>query len=186
MRSIAWLLGISVVASACSSEDEHVVYAALAYQVRCLDGCEPRVPDEPGHEIKAVEGEGGLSLDCRVRNIGGTPRVTFTSTYNAASNSSESFSLGISNGNLAGEESDGPCEVRLVEDNNTYVGACGSDFPTSERPCEITLFVEENVVKGTVFCNQIPNESNRTTTRWLTRPSTREPATFELHGCKDI
>jgi hypothetical protein len=181
MRSIAWLLGIGVVATACSTEDEHVVYAALSYQIRCLEGCEPRVPDLPGHEIKAVDGEGGISLDCRVRDIGGTPRVSFSASFH-----DPSFSFGIDNGNLEGEESDGPCSVRLVEDNNTYVGACGSDSPTQERPCEITLYVEHNVVKGSVFCNQIPNDANMTSTRWLTLPSTREPATFELHGCKDI
>lgn len=185
MRPIAWLLGICVVASACSSKDEHVVYAALSYQIRCLDGCEPRSPDEPGHEIKAVDGEGGLSLDCRVRDVGGTPRVYFTSTYYGSS-SNKTFSFSVQGGNLAGEESDGPCNVRLIEDDNTYSGGCGSDFPTADRPCEITLYVEDKVVHGTLFCNQIPNEGNMTSTRWLTLPSTREPATFEIYGCKDI
>jgi len=186
MRSTSWLLGLgfaTLTSAACTSDADPTVYVALSYQVRCLT-CQPRVPDENAHEIKAVNGEGGLQLECRVNRIGGTRRVSFSSTHPKGD---DTYSLSVTNGNIDGDESEGPCQVDLTESGNSYSGACGSDDPTEDRPCKISFEERNGVIKGGVYCLNIPNVGNRTSTRTLVSPATRdEPATFEVHGCKGL
>lgn len=181
---MGWMLGLGLGAFACTSDTTPVIYVDLSYQVRCLD-CDPRAPDSAARRIKAVEGELGLKLECRARSIEGTRRVTWLSDHRRQ-NSDDSYMLSITNLNIEGEESEGPCEVAITEGPNTYKGACGSDDPTPGRPCKVSVDVEDGVVRGEVYCDDIPNEVTNSLTRYLVAPVSREPATFQVYGCRDL
>jgi hypothetical protein len=185
MRSMSAVLGLGLVVSACSSDGPATVYIALSYQVRCLD-CQPRTADDSPHPIKNVDGEIGLSLDCEVRRLADARRVTFSANHQSSDNT-QNYAIRVTNGSLDGDESDGPCDVQIIEGANTYEGACGSDEPTTDRPCQATFEVKDGVVRGGVFCNKLPNMSNLTSTRYLVAPGTStDPATFEVYGCSGL
>lgn len=176
------LLGIGVMS--CSSDFTPTVYVGMAYQVRCLD-CQPRALDDKARDIKAVDGEDGHQLACRVDDSTGTKRVTF-SVVHESTDETKNYTVQISNGNVAGDESDGPCQVKVIEGANTYQGACGTDDPSMDRPCQVSFNVDKGVLKGTLYCANIQNEATANVTRYFVAPLLRSAASFEIYGCSGI
>jgi hypothetical protein len=187
MRSISLPLLLGLGLAACTSDTTPAVYISLAYQVRCLD-CEPRGPDDAAHDIHAVSGEDGYTIECSVQKVDDVRRVTFTVEHLDSAKSATDHLFKVSSGNLDADESDLACEVKLVEGANTYVGSCSSDPPAeSGGPCQAKFRVEDGVIKGGVYCTAIPNTANLSTTRYVVAPSTRtDLASFEIHGCPGL
>jgi hypothetical protein len=185
MRSIGWLLGLGFGVLACTSDTTPAVYVDLAYQVRCND-CQPRVTDESAHPIKAVNGEGDLDLRCRAESSSGVKRVNIRAAhFNEISTSNYAFT--IENGSLEGDESEGPCRLEVIEGNDTFEGACGTDEPTEDRPCQVKFSLEKGVVKGTAYCHRITKVGVPSEYRYVVLPGERaEPATFQVYGCADL
>jgi len=175
------LLGFGVFG--CTSDTTPTVYVGTAYQVRCID-CQPRAQDDAVRSIKAVEGEAGHRLACRIDNESGTKRATFSVVHDSA-DEAKNYALELNDANLS-EESDGPCEVRVVDGANTYKGACGSDEPTEDRPCQVSVRLEGRVLKGNIYCAKIPSDATANITRYVVAPLTRDPAQFEIYGCSGL
>jgi len=176
------LLGIGVLS--CSSDFTPTVYVGMSYQVRCID-CQPRALDDTARNVKTVDEENGHQTACRVDSSSGTKRVTFSVEHDS-SDESKNYSVQISNGNVTGDESDGPCQVTVVEGANTYQGACGTDEPTADRPCQVSFNVDKGVLKGNLYCADITNEATANVTRYIVAPLTRGAASFEVYGCPGL
>jgi hypothetical protein len=175
----------ALAAASCTSDTTPIVYIGMAYQVRCLD-CQPRVPDESAHDVRAVNGEAGYNMSCVANKEGGTRRVTFSAEHKNDS-AARNYTLLVRGARLAAEESDGPCEVRLIEGDNTYVAACSTDEPSTDRPCQVTTELKGDVIKGKIYCDKVPSEASLTSVRYLVAPYTQtDPAEFELYGCAGI
>jgi hypothetical protein len=185
MRSTpVWLgvLSLLGVFASCTSENAPIVYIGMTYQVRCLD-CQPREPDPTPRDVRAVDGEAGFSLDCAVSTSGGTKRVSFGAEHQGES-AENKYVLSVRNARIGGEESEGPCEVRVIEGNNTYVAGCSTEAPTTERPCQITLKEKAGVVSGKLYCNKMPSDVSLNQVRHLVAPFTEdEPVELDLYGC---
>jgi hypothetical protein len=179
------LLSLLAVLTGCTSETTPIVYIGMTYQVRCLD-CQPRDTDPNPRDIRAVDGEAGYNLQCAVTKSGGTRRVTFSAEHQS-SDSTKKYLLTVSGGRLDGEESDGPCVVRVIEGDTTYKGDCSTDDPTTERPCQVSFKEKNGVIKGSLYCDKIPVDGNLTQIRYLVAPySSEDPAEFELYGCSGL
>jgi hypothetical protein len=181
IRSMSAALGLGLVVSACTSDGTPTVYMALSYQVRCQN-CQPRAPDDAAHQIKNVNTELGLKLECTVRDIQSVRRVNFSATHNST-DSNDNFAITLENGRLGDDESDGPCDLRVVEGNNTYEGACGTDDPSSDHPCQAHFREENGIIRGDLQCQNIPNMSNLTSQRYVYEPGTTDALKFEIYGC---
>jgi hypothetical protein len=183
------LIGLALGAlslAACSSESTPAVYMDLSYQVRCLD-CEPRAADYPERMIKNVDGEDGYALKCEVTQTAGARRVTFSSTHLDPKASSTDHVFKISLGNIDRDDAEHPCEVKVIEGANSYVGAGTSDPPSDAAPCQARFSVKDGVITGGVYCDNIPGEVDATTTRYVVAPATRsDPAAFKLYGCAGL
>jgi hypothetical protein len=188
MRSTSvWLglLSLLAVLASCTSDTTPIVYIGMTYQVRCLD-CQPRDSDPNPRDVRAVDGEAGYNLECAVTKTGSTRRVTF-SAENQSSDSARSYLLTVRAGRLGGDESDGPCEVRVKEGDSTYEAACSSDAPSTERPCQVSFKEKNGVIKGQLYCNKILSDVGPSRFRYLVAPYTSEdPAEFELYGCSGL
>ena len=172
-------------AVSCTSETTPIVYIGMAYQVRCLD-CQPRVPDANAHDVRAVDGEAGYNMSCVANRDGGSRHVTFSAEHKN-DDSARTYTVSVRNARLAAEESDGICEVRIIEGDNTFVAPCSTDEPSSEHPCQVTTELKGDVVKGKIFCDKVPSEVSQTSVRSLVAPYTRtDPAEFELYGCAGL
>jgi hypothetical protein len=172
---------------ACSTDTTPTVYVDLAYQVRCLD-CQPRSADDPQHAIKVVDGEDGYSLACNVKKVSGARRVTFSVSHLDVTQSSTDHAFKVSLGNIDADDTSLPCDVNIVEGANTYEGACTSDPPSDQTgPCQAKFSVKDGVISGGLYCNNIPNQANLTTTRYIVSPgSMTDPAAFKLYGCTGL
>jgi hypothetical protein len=181
------LLGLGLGIAACTTDTTPAVYAAVAYQIRCLN-CEPAGPDDAAHEIKVVDGEDGYKADCIVRRADNARRVSFSVEHIDLAHASTNHALRISSGNLDTDDTELSAEVQVVEGANTYIGGASGDPPsTSGGPCQATFSVKAGVIKGGVYCSNIPNSANLSTTRYLVSPNTRtDPAQFEIHGCSGL
>ena len=172
-------------AVSCTSDTTPIVYIGMAYQVRCLD-CQPRVPDDNAHDVRAVDGESGYNMSCVASRDGGTRRVTFSAEHKN-DDSARTYTVSVRNARLAAAESDGICEVRIIEGDNTFVAACGTDEPSSDRPCQVTTELKGGVIKGKIFCDKVPSEASLSSVRYLVAPYTQtDPAEFELYGCAGL
>lgn len=179
------LLCLLAVLTSCTSETTPIVYIGMTYQVRCLD-CNPRDTDPNPRDIRAVDGEAGYNLQCAVNKTGGTRRVTF-GAERQSSDSTKTYLIEVKGARIGGEESDGPCQVRVVEGDTTYVGPCSTDEPSSERPCQVSLKEKGGVIKGSLKCNRIPMEGSPTFIRYVVAPySSEDPAELELYGCEGL
>ena len=188
MRSTPVWLGVLTllgVFASCTSETTPIVYIGMTYQVRCLD-CQPREPDPTPRDIRAVDGEAGYSLNCSVSKSGGTPRVTFSAEHQGDS-AENKYVLSVRNARLGGDESEGPCDVRVIEGNNTYVSDCSTEAPTTERPCQVKLKEKGGVVSGELYCSKMPSDASLNQVRHLVAPFTEtDPVKLDLYGCRGL
>ena len=130
----------------------------------------------------------GFKLTCAASTQSGAKRVSFSIMHESATEE-QRYTLAVSHAKLDGEETDGPCSVRVVEGANTYEGPCGSDDPSEDRPCKVSVKVEKGVLKGSLYCAKIPSDASSSIVRYVTAPisrDSREPAQFEIHGCQGI
>jgi hypothetical protein len=179
------LLGLLAVLTSCTSETTPIVYIGMTYQVRCLD-CQPRDTDPNPRDVRAVDGEAGYNLQCDVNKSGGTQRVTFSAEHQS-SDSAKKYLLTVKGARIGGDESDGPCEVRIVEGDTTYTGACSTDEPSDDHPCQISVKEKNGVIKGSLYCDRIPTMGSLSQIRYLVAPySNEDPAKFELYGCSGL
>lgn len=188
MRSTpVWLgvLSLFGLFAGCTSETTPIVYIGMTYQVRCLD-CQPREPDPTPRDVRAVDGEAGFSLDCSVTKSGSTRRVSFSAEHQS-SDAESKYVISVRGARLGGEESDGPCDVRVIEGNNTYVAGCSTDSPTTERPCQLALKEKGGVVSGELYCNKMPSDASLSQVRHVVAPYTEtDPVKLELYGCRGL
>jgi len=179
------VLGCSV--AGCSSDSTPTVYVDLAYQIRCLD-CNPRAPDDDPREIKAVDGEDGYRLTCDVKKVGGSRRVNFAIEQTANDASTDGHAFRVELANLDGEDTTLQCSVHVLEGVQSYAGACSSDAPPdSGGPCQANFRLEKGVIKGGVYCDNIPVEAAPEITRYIVAPGTRDsPAQIQIYGCHGL
>jgi hypothetical protein len=136
--------------------------------------------------VRAVDGEAGYSLDCSVTKSGSEKRVTFSAEHQS-SEAASTYLLSVKGAPLGGEASDELCEVRVIEGNNTYVAACSTDAPTTERPCQVTLKEKRGVINGELYCNKMPSNASLSQVRHLVAPYTStDPVEFDLYGCRGL
>ena len=180
-----WLwLSCSAGIFACSSDTAPTVYVGMAYQVRCID-CQPRALDDAERDVKAVDADAGFKLTCAASTQSGAKRVSFSIVHESATEE-QRYTLAVSHAKLDGEETDGPCSVRVVEGANTYEGPCGSDDPSEERPCKVSFEVKGGVLNGSLYCAKLPSDASSSIQRYVVAPLSRDPAKFEIHGCQGI
>jgi hypothetical protein len=185
MRPTAFGLVLGCAVAACSSDTTPTIYVDLAYQLRCLD-CDEHAGDSPVHKIKVVDGEDDFSLDCVIRQATEGRKLKFTAMNLDVKNSANNRSFSVDSAGIGDVSQDG-CSVRVVEGNNTYVGTCSSDEPSSDAPCQVSFTLQDKIIKGSVYCANIPADGNQTSTRYLVAPNTAsDPATFSLYGCPGL
>jgi hypothetical protein len=136
--------------------------------------------------VRAVDGEAGFNLDCAVSTSGSTRRVSFSAEHQGES-SANKYVLSVRAARLGGEESDGPCEVRVIEGNNTYIADCSTESPTTERPCQVSLKEKGGVLSGELYCNKMPSDASLSQVRHLVAPyTTTDPVELDLYGCRGL
>lgn len=178
---------LSGLVASCASEDAAPLYVDATYQLRCID-CSPRVPDDPVRDIQVLDGERGFTVECNVNDAGGKKELTFSAKYVDATSSSKNYELKISQARYEGKDPGSDCEVSVAESANRYVGKCTAGTPTATEPCQLSFKIDGDIVKGSVFCDKIPNPSTSPqTVRYLVAPfETTEPVKFEVHGCPGL
>ncbi len=183
LASLAFVLG--VVLPACSTEDPLPVYVDIDYQVRCLD-CVPLAVDYPARRIRHVDGEADYEISCAVRE-GERRAVTFEVDYRDPDNSSRRHRLQVNSALIDGKDPGKSCRVRVVEGNTTFEGRCTSGDPTAEETCKVSFDVEDDVLKGRIYCDEITSTAMLSTKRYLVQSGTvDEPVEFELQGCDGL
>ena len=182
-----WVLVVGYGIASCSSDSTPTVYVDLAYQVRCL-GCNPRAPDDSPREVKAVNGEDGYRLTCEVKKVGGARRVNFAVEHTPSDASAQDHAFRVELANLDGEDTSLQCAVHVLEGVQIYGGACTSDEPSeSGGPCQANFRVEKGVIKGGIFCDNIPVEAAPQVTRYIVAPGTSDgPAQVQIYGCHGL
>jgi hypothetical protein len=167
----------------CVQQDPSPLFLDLSYQVRCID-CQPVATDNLPRTIAALDGEGGFSVACSAQLSGKDRLLSFSATLIDAKHQSNNYSIKVIQADLDKSDPGAGCRVVVAEGANTYEGRCTSGDTTTEKPCQITkLKVDNGVVKGKLLCNNIPNNTDANTTRYVVKPSTTAAADFEVHGC---
>lgn len=178
--SLTLLTGL-LVASACTNTDPHPVYIEMEYQVRCVR-CEPLAPNDPPRRVRALPGDDGMDIRCSIEEISGDQRLTMSAVYLDPEDDSRNYAFQISQLNMEGGPG-GSCQVKVIEGANTYEGGCTDDAPTASAPCRIEHTTEDNVIRGTLLCENISN-ANVNTARHLTQPgSDTEAFEWEVWNC---
>lgn len=185
MRRLIALAFIAASSLACAEEDPPPLFVDLDYQVRCID-CEPRAADDAVRRVMALDGEDGFSVDCNVARREGDRLVTFTAAYTDEERSRNSYSFGVIQANLDASGPGGSCRVVAVEGDNSYEGKCTGGDPSEEEPCRVELEAEDDIVMGSVLCENIPNRNSAMITRHLVAPNSESAARFEVHGCRGL
>lgn len=190
MRWLSLLMAVVAVAS-CSSSDPAAVFVDVDYQVRCLL-CEPRAPDDDKRQIEALDGDMGYAADCNIVASGKNRVLNFSLNYDTDGDAKD-HSLQVSEAPIGDAGPGSKCLVRVKERANTYVGGCTDGEPEPDAECQVKAEIEDDVVKGTIFCDEIPNDNIASSKRHLVLSDRLgsdhddlTPATFELHGCSGI
>ena len=181
------LLALSLIAAptllACAKEDPPPQYVDIDYQMRCLD-CQPIAPDYSAHDVTAIDGEDEFDVSCRTR--GSKPTLTFSVGHEDQKTESNSFSFRIVDASLSRGDPGASCHVTVIEGNSTYDGDCTGGVPSVDKPCQLELKKDNDVITGSILCRNIPNMLSREITRNLVKPGSDKAAKFELHGCEAL
>ncbi|MGB0680266.1 MAG: hypothetical protein ACPGUV_11450 [Polyangiales bacterium] len=180
----ALVLASGVGATACGASKP--MEAELAYRVTCASSACNNVTrsflGEDGDEdtrvdcsLFALEAQGALVLDFQVQNdeYGVEVRDALWPLGSAV----------LSPGNT--------CSVTYTESSvNRFTGSCGSDALGPQQPCRmadlsISDEPEGETVRGSLFCRNLPQESDATRTRDLSDPAAAEQAfSFRFLRCR--
>jgi hypothetical protein len=186
-RLLAFCLVAAPVLTACVNQDPAPLFADIAYQVRCVD-CTPRAMDDSPHMVSALDGDSGYKVACGATRPTKDLAITFSATFIDAKHPSTNHSIKILQADIESKTNPGAgCRVVVSEGSNTYEGKCTSGSPTDDQPCQVKFKpVAQGIVKGTLLCQNIPNNSEATLTRHLVSPGTDKPASFEVDGCTGL
>jgi hypothetical protein len=162
------------------NEDPAPVVVEVDYQVRCL-GCEPRAPDEPPHNIKAVTGMDGFRVSCTRDDYGDMRVLSFAADTNQLQvNGSQGFGLAVRQA-APGPDPGPSCRVNAREGVNKFEGRCSADEPTDEIPCQVVMDLDDGLLEATLLCRNISDEAGAR--RSIVASGSDEPAEFTVHGC---
>jgi hypothetical protein len=185
MRRLLAFAAVAACTIACADEDPPPLYVETDYQVRCID-CEPRAADDVVRHVRALDGQDGFRVECTVTEREGDRLLTFSAVYTDPERPNRSYSFGVVQANIDAADPGGSCRVTVSEGNNSYEGDCTADSPNDEEPCELQLELEDEIVIGSVLCENVPNKNTAMITRHLVEPNGDEPAEFEVHGCRGL
>lgn len=187
-----WLfLFVALAVTSCSSTDDPAVFIELDYQVRCLI-CEPRAPDDVKRQIMTLDDDQGYQVDCHVSIVGKDRVLSFSASYDAEGTSMD-HGIELLQAAYQDDDPGSKCLVRVREGSNRYVGDCTAGDPEPDAPCQVKIDVKDDIVKGTLFCDEFANEAIMSSRRHLVLsdrlgPEHEDltPATFEVHGCTGL
>jgi hypothetical protein len=182
-------LGLSLLLaslSSCTSFDPAPVYVQMDYQMRCID-CQGS-SDHAAHNIKALNGEKDLSLECSVTQQGSARLLSFSLL---SGGEGPSYELEVSQLRLDGKGTGDACRVTVEEGGTLYggkmLGKCTPDEPTMDNPCQIKVDVDGDIIDGTIYCKQLTAAGNTSIWSHLVDPfSSSDPAVFELRNCTGL
>lgn len=183
------LLCVALGGVSCVDDDPVPAFIEMNYQVRCLGTCDDRF-DSPTHRVANVDGEEGFELECRVRGDGDSRVLSFSVKCRGdAECGATEYSLDVRDVGLDGREITDPgagCRIIAEEGANAYEGRCTVGNPAADRPCSISGEISGTTVTGTLLCEEIPSDANRSDTRFLVAPVSREETEFRLEGCEGL
>lgn len=88
---------------------------------------------------------------------------------------------------IDGKDPGSACRVRVVEGNTTFEGRCTSGEPTADKTCKVSFDVDDDTIKGRIYCHQFASTAMLSTKRYLVQPGTvDDPVEFELQGCEGL
>lgn len=183
---VASLLASGVLFLGCNESGPAGVYAYIEWRVRCgaMLGCTER----PDRFIDGFDGE-GANISCSVRETPDSRTLNFSAF-------TDQFGIQLQNATFlrGGTVASGAgCTVRVLEDNNSYVGTCGGSPPSEGQPCQVNnvRFMRDDagraLIRGNIYCVGISPTAARVE-RDLTAPGTSSearttPLTFDIYDC---
>lgn len=187
LLATAALLGIA--ASGCSNSGPTGVYADILWQVRCqeMGMCTPG----PERSILGFDRENGQRVSCSVIQTDTNRTLSFSGSFRSET---LSYSLAMMNAQFprSGGSPAAGCQITVLEDTNTYVGACGASPPTTGQPCQVSAvqFTRDDegrsLIRGQIYCVGISPTVAPNIDREVTAPGPTagtEPLTFSLYDC---
>jgi hypothetical protein len=185
---ISWSFAVvgALGALSCKPAYDPPVYLEANYQVRCLD-CQPHQADEPERAIAQLDGEFDMTIECTVSKISGKRSLNLNASYKPSS-TDQRYGIRITRLNIDDKAQSDECEVQVVEGANTYKGTCTGDDPSAAAPCHVSFKPDSNnIVKGSLYCSQIPLVGAPSNYRYVVDPNTEDtPAKFEIHNCDGL
>lgn len=168
------------------------LFADARWQVRCPPGFPMCSRAGDPVDIFNFDGDEGAQISCAANPAGDSLIINFR----VARGTDPSLAVdGLVTGPDGGGVRGGACTVTVVDDGNTYQGACGPNPPSEAQPCQISsvVFDEEPEtgdprITTEIFCDHIASPSNpMLLQRNLTFPmSATEPATVAILNCDGI
>jgi hypothetical protein len=168
---------------ACAEQDPPPHFMDVTYQVRCVD-CQPLSMDDKTRRVLAIDGENNFEVGCTANGSG--PLLSFSATHTDKDNKDNNYSIQVLQASLASRDPGKSCEVRVTEGSNSYSGKCTEDAPTEDSPCQVKFHRDDQNVTGSIFCKRIPNRNTAELTRWVVKPGTTKPFTFQVDGCEGL
>jgi hypothetical protein len=190
MRRIL-LAFVSFAVSGCASTDDPALFIDVDYQVRCLEPC-MSAADDVKHQFATLDDDQGFQVECYATTVGKDRVLSFSAQHDVEGTNMD-YGIEVLQAAFQGDDPGSKCLVRVKEKSNRYVGKCTGGDPEPDAPCQVEIDIKDGIVTGTLFCVQFPNEGNEMSTRHLvlsdrfgTTHDDLTPATFEIHGCKDL
>ncbi len=186
------LLALVALGSVSCGGDGGTMFADARWQVRCPPGFPMCSRAGEPVDIFAYDGDEGVQVSCAANPAGDSLIINFQ----VARGSDPSFAVdGLVTGPDGGGVRGGACTVTVVDDGNTFQGACGPNPPSDAQPCQITsVAFDEEAETGDprittrIFCSHIPAPANpMLIQRDVTLPmAPSEPATIAILNCDGI
>ncbi|UJR79194.1 hypothetical protein [Sandaracinus amylolyticus] len=197
-RRVIGLL-LSSLLLACGGDDDAVVpdddagvvtatpHARIAWRVRCggATGC---TDDAPARIVDADDGEAGHSVECDV-----TPMADGNRRFVVTIGTPEGAAMRVRGATIAadGDRIIGSnCRLEVDEpDDFDLEGACSSNPPSADRPCQIQRIdiTAERAVTAEIRCTDVPAAGNPGVTRDVTDDDVvAAVAELELTGCAGL
>jgi hypothetical protein len=166
-------------------------FADIVWQVRCP---EPRMREDncptnnDPRDINNLHNEDGHIIACDVERRG-EQRILAFQVFKTGQYGIRAFNVAVARG---GGPVQGQCSVRVEDDDNVYVGACGANPPTAAQPCQlgpITFGTEDGSdgVGFTMICKRLPNMAAGDRPRDVTRAMDSNAAfSVRMANCRGL
>lgn len=168
-------------------------FADIRWKLRCqgMGGC----TGYAARDMNNYNGEEGRRISCEIQARSGGMNEFFFEAYQGSTFGIEMSNVGYSG--TGGSVTGSTCQVRVLEDGNNWVGACGAGAPSPTQPCQISNFRIDPMlgVIGKVWCENLPLTGDPATVRELTTPDEplpadrtpeRRGADFNLQNCAGL